>query len=91
LGVRDNLEGLNDSLRGKTSPPYIYEGTRPIEGIPIIKNIKTIYFLCPNPNSLFPNPNFSVALGGGFSTTTENIFGIAGKPSLVSARQTDTI
>ena len=29
---RDNLEGLNDSLRSKNSPPYIYEGVRLIEG-----------------------------------------------------------
>jgi hypothetical protein len=38
------LEGLNDSLRGKTSPPYIYEGTRPIEGDPIVKNTKHFIF-----------------------------------------------
>jgi hypothetical protein len=27
LRFRDNLEGLNDSLRGKASPSYIYDGT----------------------------------------------------------------
>jgi hypothetical protein len=42
------LEGLNDSLRGKTSPPYIYEGTWSIEGIPIIKTQNTLLFI-PKP------------------------------------------
>jgi hypothetical protein len=55
---RDNLEGLNDSMWVKTSPPYIYEGAQLIEGYPIIKNIKALLFLSPNPNSSFPNPNF---------------------------------
>jgi hypothetical protein len=38
------LKGLNDSLRGMTSPPYIYEGARPIESYPIIKNKKPFTF-----------------------------------------------
>jgi hypothetical protein len=48
LRFRDNVEGLNDSLWGKTSPPYIYEGTRSIEAIPIeTKILFTLLSLCP--------------------------------------------
>jgi hypothetical protein len=43
-----------DSYWGKTSPPYIYEGQRPIEGN-TIESINHIYFLPsqhPFPNSM---------------------------------------
>jgi hypothetical protein len=34
-----------DSYWGKTSPPYIYEGPRPIEGITIELNITFTFYL----------------------------------------------
>jgi hypothetical protein len=66
------LQYLNDSLWGKTSPPYIYESARTIEGYPIIKTQNPLLFLSSNPKLSFPNPNFlspfiPVALGGGSS------------------------
>jgi hypothetical protein len=50
---RDNLEGLNDSMWVKTSPPYIYEGAQLIEGYPIIKNIKALLFYLQTLTPLF--------------------------------------